>query len=83
MPLKLYTVFCRESDGTGTTWIDFVLAENLEHAKAQGLADCCNDWNGNPDPEDHDSFDHLHYTPDNVSVLGVAEGNVNILFWED
>jgi hypothetical protein len=83
MALKPYTVFCRESNNTGTIWISTVLAESLEHTKSQGLAECCDDWNGNPDPEDADDFDHLHYTPDNVSVIGVAEGEVNILFWED
>lgn len=79
MALKPYTVFCKESDNTGTSWIGFVLAESLELAKSGGLEQCCNDWNG---------FDHLFdedsiYTPDNVSVIGVAEGDVNILFWED
>lgn len=76
MPLKPYTVFCQESDGTGTVWIQTLSARDLEHAKSAGLEQCCEDWNG---PSDEDPI----FTPDNVSVIGVAEGNVNILFWED
>lgn len=67
--MNTYTVFCRESNGTGTTWISAVEAESLDEAKAQGHFNCCWDWG----VEDDSS----------VTVIGVAEGDINILFWED
>lgn len=66
--MNSYTVFCRQEDGQGTTWISDVEANSLEEAKIEGLAQCSADW-------DWDVAD--------IVVLGVAEGVVNILEWED
>lgn len=63
-----YTVFCQEDTGRGTIWIDCVTANDHEEAADLGLAKCAEEW-GMPIKE--------------VRVLGVAEGNVNILFWDD
>lgn len=73
-----FTVFCRQSNNVGTTYITTVEIEDNDAAKAgeAGLEECLTDWNpggGEPDI----------YTSDNVSVLGVAEGDVKILMWDD
>lgn len=66
--MQTYTVFCQEADGSGTTWIEAVEAENLDAAMATGLERCAEAW-------DMDF--------DEVRVLGVAKGDVEILTWED
>lgn len=38
--MKTFTVFIREADGTGTTFITSVEAETIEEAKAQALDEC-------------------------------------------
>lgn len=67
--MNIYTVFCRDSNGTGTTWISTVEAETVEEAKEQGMFNCSWDWG--------------YETTEGISVIGVAEGNVNIIEWED
>lgn len=66
--MNKYTVFCRGSDGIGTTWISTVEAQNVANAMLQGRAECSVDWDTDED---------------NVTVIGVAEGDVRILHWED
>lgn len=66
---KTFTIWCRESDGTGTTWIDCVKATDVEDAKTKGLEKCARDW-GFP-------------STDGISCIGVAKGNVKIVHWED
>lgn len=63
-----FTVFCAEANGQGTVWIDAIEADGLEDAKAVGREKCANAWDCDID---------------DVDVIGVAEGDVNILFWED
>lgn len=63
-----YTVFCRERGGLGTTWVGYVEAADHEAAVEVGRAQCAADW----------VFDL-----DSIHVLGVAEGDVKILHWED
>ena len=67
--MKSYTVFCRCITGEGATWIDCVQAVSLEHAKLVGRMECAEAW-GREDIEE-------------IHVMGVAEGDVNILYWED
>lgn len=68
-----YTVFCRDSDGTGTTWIQAVEAADQEEAKIVGVNLCASDRGYEPDDDGEL----------NITVIGVAEGEVNVLFWED
>lgn len=67
--MNTYTVFCQDADGTGTIWISSIEADDVEHAKTVGRNQCAEEW-GREDPHE-------------VHVLGVAEGNVRIAFWED
>ena len=67
--VKSYTVFCQDITGEGTIWIECVQATSLEHAKLVGRMECAEAW-GREDIEE-------------IHVLGVAEGDVNILYWED
>lgn len=67
---EAFTVFCRQSDGRGTTWIDTVSAESAERAAELGKKSCAADWGWTHRMED-------------ITVIGVAQGDVKILFWED
>jgi hypothetical protein len=64
----LYSAFCQNISGTGTIWISPVEADNLEDAILTAQADCATDWETDPDE---------------VHVLGIAEGDINILHWQD
>lgn len=66
--MAAFTVFCRDADGTGTTWISAIGAPDVETAKTRARNRCAEDW-------DCDAED--------VSVVGVAAGDVTILEWED
>jgi hypothetical protein len=66
--MKKFTIFCRSASGQGTTWIGLVIAKTLAGAKRSGLAECAADWK---------------WDKKDIVVIGVAEGNVNILFWDD
>lgn len=68
-PLSAYTVWCQQANGAGTIWIGDVGARDAEHAQEVGREACRADW-GWADETD-------------IHVLGVAEGRVKILFWED
>ena len=67
--MKKYTVFIREADNTGTTFISSAEAETREEAVAAVLAECRDCW-------EWDEEDELH-------VLGVAAGDIEILEWDD
>jgi hypothetical protein len=66
--LKTYTAFCQERGNSGTIWISSVEAENLDDAIELAAENCAYDWS---------------YPVDEVHVLGVAQGDVSILHWED
>ena len=68
MTQKLFTVFCRESNGTGTMWIQAVRAQDTDAAKSKGLALCASDWG---------------YEEADIAVVGVAKGRAIILDWDD
>lgn len=65
----MFTVFIRQSNNQGTTYITSSDATNIEDAKTDALAQCMEDW----DVEDED----------HIVVIGVAEGDVKILEWDD
>lgn len=66
--LKTYTAFCIEADRTGTIWISSFGARDAEHAISEAREQCAADWG---------------MVPDDVHVLGIAKGEVDILHWED
>lgn len=66
---KTFTVWCRESNGTGTTFIDTVESADRETAKVDGVRACADAW----------GWDDTS----GITCIGVAEGDVNVLFWED
>lgn len=66
--MNTYTVFCQDADGTGTTYITSVTAPTIEEAKELAREKCAEDWS---------------CSVSQVRVLGVAEGEVNILEWAD
>uniref|UniRef100_A0A6M3M272 Uncharacterized protein n=1 Tax=viral metagenome TaxID=1070528 RepID=A0A6M3M272_9ZZZZ len=65
---KQYTAFCQQSDGKGTIWIDTVTASGPMDAIGEARAKCANDW---------------EYDVEDVHCLGLATGNVEIVYWED
>lgn len=67
-PAQPFTVWCRQANDTGTTWIQSVEARDAEHAAKVGLRQCSLDWGMPEEP---------------ISVIGVAEGNVKIVEWND
>lgn len=66
--MNTYTVFCQDTSGTGPVWVGHVDADTVDAAMEAGREDCHESWGG--------SIDAIH-------VLGVAEGCVRIMFWED
>lgn len=66
--MQKFTVFCQQADGKGTIWIDSFDALEMEDAKRIARATCASDWAA----EEED-----------IHVLGVAAGDVEILEWED
>ena len=68
--MNTYTVFCSDATSIGgTTWISAVPAETLDDAIDYGKKMCAQDW----------GFEN----PDEIHVMGVIEGDVNVLHWED
>ena len=72
-----FTVFCQQADQLGTIHIDTVEATDLDSAIQAGRAQCLADWNGSAsEPEAHFKLEDIH-------CLGVAQGDVCILHWQD
>lgn len=67
--LNSFTVFCRASDDRGTTYITCVEAADIESGKQLALEECALNWG--------------QTNTDDIRILGVAEGDVNILDWDD
>lgn len=68
-PLQPFTVWCRQSNDTGTTWISpVIMARDMAHAGTLALRQCSADWG---------------MGEDNIAVVGVAKGDVEILTWND
>lgn len=66
--LLTFTAFCRQADDRGTTWISSVKAVDLSEALSKAVAECADEWDA--DPRD-------------IACVGIAEGEVTILHWED
>lgn len=68
-----FTVFVRQADGRGTTYITSVIAASVEEAKALAKEECSQEWSVNGSP----------WAIEDLIVLGVARGDVEIVEWED
>lgn len=66
--MEKFTIFVVQNDMSGTTWIGCVEAADIGDAKSAGLHQCSIDWGCGIE---------------NICVLGVAAGDVEILEWED
>lgn len=66
--MNTYTAFCQQTDGKGTIWVSTVEATDVDEAIELAIRECADDW---------------WYDPQDVHCLGIAEGGVNILYWED
>ena len=77
MNLTTFTVFCQQVDQLGTIHIDSVEASDLESAIQAGREQCLADWNGGTSSED------APFTLEDIHCLGVAQGDVRILHWQD
>jgi hypothetical protein len=75
--MKTFTVFVRDlSEVGGTTWIDTVRAVTVEDAKRKAVRACAEAWGYLDDPET------VHLVEE-LTCIGVAKGNVQILDWQD
>ena len=75
--ITTFTVFCQQADQLGTIHIDSVEAVDLASAIQAGREQCLADWNGGSTGTD------APFTLEDIHCLGVAEGDVRILHWED
>lgn len=75
--LHTFTFWCQQADGSGTIYIGSLEAADLEAAKIAAVEMCCEDWNAGMVSE------IPAHTPDNVHLLGIAAGDVEILHWDD
>lgn len=65
-----YTAFCKEATGYGTTWIDAIEVDpdlSIEEVIKAARRACAEAW----------GFD-----VELVHCLGIAEGEIQLLFWE-
>jgi len=76
MPKKTCTVFCQDECGTGTIWISTVEVTTDKNGNClTGVIEeaakeqCAADWG-------RDDIETIH-------LLGIADGNVSILYWDD
>lgn len=77
MSSTTFTVFCQQVDQLGTIHIDTVEAEDLDSAIQAGREQCLADWSGGASEPD------APFTLEDIHCLGVAEGDVRILHWQD
>ena len=70
--MKKYTVFCREKCDVGTTWIETIEIpdpkDDADVISEHARTQCSHAW----------GMDR-----DNIACIGVAEGDVSILYWQD
>ena len=72
-----FTVFCQQVDRRGTIHIDSVEAPDLASAIQAGRGQCLADWNGGA------TGANPPFTLEDIHCLGVAQGDVTILHWQD
>lgn len=67
--IPTFTAWCQEKSGEGTIWVGSFEAEDLEAAKAGAIERCAEDWHP--------------FEAENIHLLGIAAGDVEILHWQD
>jgi hypothetical protein len=77
MNQNTFTVFCQQADQLGTIHIDTVEATDLDTAIQVGREQYLADWNGGAREPD------APFKLEDIHCLGVAEGDVRILHWQD
>lgn len=65
-----YTLWVMETSRVGTCYVTSVEAVDIEAAKSAAIEECVDNWGD-------------AYTAADVFVLGVAEGDVRLLEWND
>lgn len=63
-----FTVWVADKHGYGTHFVQAFIAATVDEAKAAAIKECCACWNREPDE---------------VEILGVAEGDVNVIEWNE
>ena len=76
-PSSTFTVFCKQSNGSGTIHIATVQATDLAAAIIAGKQQCIDDWSAGT------SAEQSRWNEESIHCLGVAAGNIEILHWED
>jgi hypothetical protein len=66
--LRTYTAFCQQTNGKGTIWVSTVKAMDGDAAIDVARADCAAEWG---------------FAIEDVHVLGIAAGDVEILLWDN
>ena len=66
--MRTFTVFCMDSSRTGTTYIGSDEGSTWQEAALKVRATCAEEWSA---------------SPDEIEVIGVAAGEVNIIVWDD
>ncbi len=74
--LPTFTFWCQEASGEGTIYIGVLQAADVEAAKIAGVQECCDEWDSGPEGQPT-------YTPEDIHLLGIAAGDVEILEWND
>jgi hypothetical protein len=72
MSEEKYTVWIAQSNGEGTTFVTCVESDSSHGAKRIALCECSDAWGDEGD-----------YPIDSLRVVGVAEGDVEIVEWND
>jgi hypothetical protein len=63
-----FTVWVSDKHGHGTHFVQAFIAATADEAKAAAIRECCACWDREPDE---------------VEILGVAEGDVNVIEWNE
>jgi hypothetical protein len=66
---RTFTAWCCQAGGGGTIHISSFEATDLDHAIQTGMQTCMEDWQ--------------EENPANIHLLGIAQGDVEILYWKD
>lgn len=76
--MKKFTIWICEASGEGSHYTTLIESEDIETAKALALEECSKEWSH---PEDLDG--EPSYPVAALHVLGVAEGDITLLEWDD
>ena len=78
MPPKTFTVFCQHESGKGTIWISTITIEHYNYEdwplaliEKRAIEQCADEW----------SYDEEE--AQSIICMGIAEGDVHILSWDD